>query len=47
MLNILAYIAKMIILQILVITLFFAFVVIVYVINEYLELLKEREKDEK
>ena len=47
MLNILAYIAKMIILQILVITLFFTFVVIVYVINEYLELLKEREKDEK
>ena len=47
MLNILAYIAKMIILQILVITLFFAFVVIVYVIKEYLELLKEREKDEK
>lgn len=47
MLNILAYIAKMIILQILVITLFFTFVVIVYVIKEYLELLKEREKDEK
>ena len=46
MLNILAYIAKMIILQILVITLFFTFVVIVYVINEYLELLKERGKDE-
>ena len=47
MLNILAYIAKMIILQILVITLFFTFVVIVYVIKEYLELLKERGKDEK
>ena len=47
MLNILAYIAKMIILQILVITLFFTFIVIVYVIKEYLELLKEREKDEK